>query len=139
MGQQVPYQNNVKVQVIDKELPSEIKSLKPIKVLKSLRNPHPFIRKTEKVLSKTKPDEYGVVNARNLGCLYMRVSPKLRKRSYRIMNAILKCFEDLGFELVMNEGYFSETCVIIHDQKIAFSLNEKVWKPRPGWIPKLSQ
>ena len=39
-------------------------SAKPTRVSKTLRNPHPLVNQTERVLSKREPDKYGVSRLR---------------------------------------------------------------------------
>jgi len=116
--------------IIDDDLPEELKTLGSVKVPKALHKPHTLVKNTLNVLSKTKPDEYGVVTVRKNSCLGMRVSPKLLKRSLRIMDGLLKCFENLGYEITAGEGDYSPVSVKILGEAVDFSLNERV-----RWIP----
>lgn len=110
----------------DDDLPDELKTLGSVRVPKALRKPHALVKNNLSVFSKAKPDEYGVVTIRKNSCLDIRVSPKLLKRSLRIMDGLFKCFEDLGYELMSGEGDYSPVSVKILGEAVDFSLNERV-------------
>jgi len=58
--------------------------------------------------------------------LDMRVAPNSLSRALRIMNALIKGLEVRGFEVETEENKTPSTYVLILDEKIYFSLNERV-------------
>jgi hypothetical protein len=110
----------------DEDLPDQLKALRVVKVPKTLRNPHPLVENTNQFLSKAKPDDYGVFRVRKNNCVDLRVSPRMLNRSLRIWDGLLKCFEELDYEIITESGYDSQTSVVIFDEKVEISLKEKV-------------
>jgi hypothetical protein len=54
-----PRESKSSLEMLERDLPPALKSAKRIRVSKTLRNPHPLVTQTERVLSKAKPDKYG--------------------------------------------------------------------------------
>lgn len=117
--------NLVKLNGNDDDLPDELRSLS-VKVPQRLRNPHPLVRNTMDYLDGAVPDEYGVLNVKTEGCLDLRVSPKALNRSLRILDAVIKCFEDLNYEIKAENHCWGWTSVNILGEDVHFSLNERV-------------
>jgi hypothetical protein len=80
-------------------VPPEIASAKPIIVRKKLRNPHPLVAKTQRILEKAEPDKYGMFRPWQKKYLNIRVGPDSLKRALRIMDALLKFFDEMEFEV----------------------------------------
>jgi hypothetical protein len=113
-------------EMLKQDLPPELKSAKPIRVSKTLRNPHPLVIQTERVLSKAEPDKYGVLRPWRREYLDIRVSPTSLKRALRIMDALIKGIEERGFSISNRvNSRFPETHLTIFDESIRFSLSEK--------------
>jgi hypothetical protein len=108
-------------------LPPEIKSARPIRVAKTLHNPHPLVAKTEAVLMKAKPDEYGVLRPWRQEYLNIRVSPALLKRGLRTLDALIKGIEARGFSIeTTTSDKLPDTRLVIFDEAVEFSLVEKI-------------
>lgn len=106
-------------------VPAEIGSAKPIIVRKKLRNPHPLVVETQRILEKGKPDKYGVLRPWRKQYLNIRVGPDSLKRALRIMDALLKCFDEMGFEVSTHVYQVPTTYVHILGEKIRVYLKEK--------------
>jgi hypothetical protein len=115
------------LETLEKDLPAEIKSAKPIRVAKTLKNPHPLVAKTESILMKAKPDEYGVLRPWRQEYLNIRVSPALLKRSLRILDALIKGIEARGFSIKTTTAYkLPDTRLVIFGETVEFSLAERI-------------
>ena len=109
----------------DDLIPEEIKSAKKIIVSKKLRNPHRLILETHAILTKEKPDDYGVLRPWRENYLNIRVAPNSLSRALRIMDSLIKTFEEFGF-IISNDVYqVPRTHVHIFGEKLEFSLSEK--------------
>jgi len=107
-------------------VPVEIKSAKRIIVRKKLRNPHPLVFDTQRILEKAEPDKYGMFRPWRKKYLNIRVGPDSLKRALRIMDALLKCFDEMGFEVSTEVYQVPTTYVHLLDEKIRLYLKEKV-------------
>jgi hypothetical protein len=109
---------------------SELESLSQVIVQERLSDPHPLIRETRDVLSKAKPNEYGVLRPLRSQyrdrCVAIRVSPGSVRRALRIMDALIKGLEAGGFQVSVDDGRESNTYALILGEKVHFSLNEKI-------------
>jgi len=100
-----------------------------IAVHKKLTSPHPLVRQTHELLKTTKPDEYGVLRVFRAGCLNIRVSPECLSRALRIIDAIIKVFESLGFNISNNTVQYDRapsTRLDAFGESIRFTLQERV-------------
>jgi|WetSurMetagenome_2_1015567.scaffolds.fasta_scaffold65369_1 hypothetical protein len=120
-------QKDAVLETIEQDLPSEMTSALPIRVAKTLHNPHPLVAKTENVLMKAKPDEYGVLRPWRQEYLNLRVSPALLKRGLRILDALIKGIEARGFSIKTTTPYkLPDTRLVIFGETVGFSLVERI-------------
>ena len=62
-----------------------------VAVCESLKKPHPIIQQLQEGLRRRKPDEYGMLTLPgDWHGSVLRVSPELRERALRILDALLK-------------------------------------------------
>ena len=99
---------------------------KPIIVSERLASPHPLVKMTLDVLEKEKPDKYGVLRAWRQKYLNIRVSPSSLKRALRIMDSIIKAFEERSYKVEVGKGEVPGTHLLIHDSTLDFELTEKI-------------
>ena len=109
------------------ELFTEVeKASKSIIVLERLASPHPLVKMTLDALEKDGPDKYGVFRSWRQKYLDVSVSPSSLKRALRIMDAIIKAFEERSYKVEVGKGEVQGTYLLIHDAKLGFALTEKV-------------
>jgi hypothetical protein len=87
------------------QLISRVELWKEIKVPQKLRSPHPLIAETRDSFAQPKPDKYGRFRPWKKRYLDIRVTPRSLNRALRIMDALIKKLEMLGFEIIAKEGY----------------------------------
>ncbi len=97
-----------------------------ISVAEKLVSPHPLIELTRDVLSKAKPDDYGALRPWRQKYLDMRVTPGSLKRALRIMDALVKAFEERNFKVDIVTDKVPESYASIHGEKLSFSIEEKI-------------
>jgi len=97
-----------------------------ITVQERLVSPHPLVAQTLNVLSDVTPDKYGVLRPWRQKYLDMRVSPSSLKRALRIMDAVIKAFEERTFKVEIIADRVPESYVIIHGHKLIFSMREQI-------------
>jgi hypothetical protein len=101
---------------------------KTIRVPATLVSPHPLVAKIARSMRGQEPDRYGTI--RPSEGLNIRVSPGLQKRALRIMQALLKAFDNRGYDFRCRDNkdrYHSDSRmhVMLLGEKIAFSLEER--------------
>lgn len=99
---------------------------KPIIVPERLVSPHPLVKITLDILEKEKPDKYGILRAWRQKYLNIRTSPSSLKRALRIMDTIIKAFEERSYKVEFGKGEGPVTFIRIHDSTLDFELTEKV-------------
>jgi hypothetical protein len=97
-----------------------------ISVAEKLVSPHPLVELTRDVLSKAKPDDYGALRLWRQKYLDMRVTPGTLKRALRIMDALVKAFEERNFKVDIVTDKVPESYALIHGEKLSFSIEEKI-------------
>lgn len=75
-----------------------------IEVSERLQNPHPLVAKTRSLMKQKNPYESGLVLDKQDG-LDIRVSPKLIGRALRIMDAVIKKWEELGGRVELKKRF----------------------------------
>lgn len=117
---------NILLNEIDEQdyLPEGIDLSIPVKVNKTLYNPHPVVKEIKALIDKVTPDDYGVVQPLEKKFLGFRVSPNNLSRALRIFDCIIKWFESKGFRYTINEGGYREAYFTIYDEKMEFAINE---------------
>lgn len=109
------------------ELFAEVeKTAKPVIVPDRLISPHPLVKMTQDVLEKEKPDKYGVLRAWRQKYLNIRISPSSLKRALRIMDAIIKAFEEQAYKVEVGKGEGPGTHLLIHNFTLNLELTEKI-------------
>lgn len=98
---------------------------KEILVSSKLHKPHPLIQKSRQLLTQKKPDEYGRVRSWEEGTIDLRVGPKSLERALRIMDAIVKKFENMGLLVLFDNSGSPRTYVRIFNENVFFSMSEK--------------
>src|SRR5262249_19660968 len=97
---------------------------KHIQVAENFQNSHQLVRETRKAFNMIRgsqvPAEYWTMRK-----LDVRVSNKMLNRAFRIMNALLKAFEDRGFSVEVSKENPQSTYVIIDEEKVRIRLWEK--------------
>jgi hypothetical protein len=109
------------------QLISHVDSWKEIKTPQKLRAPHPLVGETRDSFARSEPDKYGRFRPWKKRYLDIRVTHKSLNRALRIMDALIKKIEELGFEIIVEEGYHSTTTKVkIFGEEVSFFLFEKV-------------
>ncbi len=111
-----------------KEFISEEESANSIIVSERLISPHPLIELTRDILSNKKPipGSHGTIRVWNEKTLDLRVTPGSLRRALRIIDAVVKSFEERKFKVAVDTDKDNETYALIHDEKLRFSLIEKI-------------
>lgn len=97
-----------------------------ITVQERLVSPHPLVVQTLNILSNATPDKYGVLRPWREKYLDMRVSPSSMKRALRILDAVIKAFEERTFKVEIIADKVPESYVMIHGYKLNFSIREQI-------------
>ena len=106
-----------------RQIITELKVKKPLRVPKQLYNPNKLVFKTKKSLTKAETNKYGLLEKWNKERLDVRVGPKLLNRALRIMNTILKFYEKHGIEVSAGNDS-RNTHIRLFDEKISFFIRE---------------
>ncbi|MDR2784432.1 MAG: hypothetical protein LBB83_00805, partial [Treponema sp.] len=114
---------------------------KAIAVPETTGKEHPYIKKTRKVLERKKINPGKNASRYNQGLIHsfgkelfnVNVGPASVQRALNILKILCAEFEKQGFALVSepdryNRNRYDPVCVVIMDQKIAFSLTEDTTK-----------
>ncbi len=122
----------------------------PIRVADALRNPHPLIVRTREWLAKASvkqpaESQYGLrekPEPKLSGLLDLDVSKDLESRSLRILDALLKAFEDRGFDIkAVEDGHKRFMRVRVFGESFDLRLREKLrrvdHKPTPKELAEL--
>ncbi len=91
-----------KADVIFKEL-CHAGLLRNIIVQEVLVNPHPLVEQSAKILKLCGSDAVGIVIPPKQDCLDIRVSKASIPRALRIMDALLKALQGMGYDVSMSE------------------------------------
>jgi hypothetical protein len=97
-----------------------------ITVQERLVSPHPLVAQTLNILSNATPDKYGVLRPWREKYLDMRVSPSSMKRALRILDAVIKAFEERTFKVEIIADKVPESYVMIHGYKLNYSIREQI-------------
>jgi hypothetical protein len=93
-----------------------------------LNEPHPFVLKSAEILSLCKPNSTGIlIPPVNACCLDIRVSRDSLSRALRIMDALIKNFDTMGFEVSICE---KATNVKILAVSLSLSIGEELYSRR---------
>ena len=93
-----------------------------------LASPHPLIQKIQIELKRVKPDDYGMLRPWRKKILSIRASPESLNRALRITQAILKRFEMLGLQVIIETNDYNRfpmTYLHIFDEKFEIHLRKK--------------
>jgi hypothetical protein len=110
-------------EVVSKMAPSEKSEETPIVVPDRLSSPHPLIRRSSDILNARQPNDVGLVNPPDKGCLDIAVSKNSLRRALRIMDTVIKALENQGYSVYLSEG---RTKTKIKEVAISFGLSEKL-------------
>jgi hypothetical protein len=95
----------------------------PIIVPDRLSSPHPLIKQSSEILNGRPPNEVGLVNPAEKGCLDINVSRSSLRRALRIMDTIIKALEKQGYNVFLSEA---RTKTKIQEVPISFGISEKL-------------
>ncbi|MCF8069809.1 MAG: hypothetical protein K9L30_14610 [Desulfobacterales bacterium] len=73
-----------------------------------LISPHPLIKEARGILSKSKPDDYGMLRLSFKDGLDIRVTPNNLKRALMVLNSLFKALKSRGF--IFNSGVTFSQC-----------------------------
>lgn len=105
------------------------KKIKPIIVKKTLRNPHPLVKKTYDHLKDHPVNQFNRVSAFHGGYLDVSVAPDSLKRAMRILDALIKELVRQGFSIgTESENRCSKSYVTIDEEKIFFQIREEGYR-----------
>ena len=97
-----------------------------IRVVHTLRDPHPLIRETKARLERAEPDTFGILRARlNSPSLDVRVSKSSLHRALRIMDALVKALEARGYRIEVARNGYVHTWVRVGAERVKVALVEK--------------
>ena len=101
-----PYSRNAfKNMEIASRMSSSIQSEEePIVVPSRLSSLHPLIKQTSEILIGRQPNDFGLLDPPNKGCLDITVSKSSLRRALRIMDTIVKALEKLGYGVYVAGG-----------------------------------
>lgn len=94
-----------------------------IKVPQRLHNPHFLVSNTKKALQNDEPDHYSRVRSGGKNKLDVYIGPDSINRAMRILNALIKGVNKLGYEIKTYED--DRIYVMIDDEKVQFCMREK--------------
>jgi len=107
---------------------SERRAIPDIVVPEVLKEPHFFIEISSEILASCKSDSAGIVippvSAR---CLNVRVSRDSLSRALRIMDALIKTSDSMGFEVSLSE---KSTRVKVLDVSLSIGIGEELYRRR---------
>ncbi len=109
----------------------------PIVVASVLSDPHPLVARTAKELAKAKPHS-GLVSVAKDGVLDVVVAPESRDRAMRIVDAVVKAFEERQLEVDVARQPRADTFVTrvkASDHWICWRVFERT-RSEPGPAPK---
>lgn len=88
---------------------------------------HPIVRRTKLALKDRKYlDTYGLASPTVEGCLDVRVSPKNIGRAIKIMNALIKALEKMGYLLTSQKGSSKPLYINILGENLKIILREEI-------------
>lgn len=97
-------------------------------VSETLDKPHPLVRRTKQILTKSKSDIYGALWG-SYGCLDFRVSKQSLARALLLMDSLLKQLEKLGYEVTVPDS--RKTVIAMGDVEMNISLYERSTRFEP--------
>ncbi len=95
-----------------------------IPVPEKLLKPHPLIRESQQLLRTLSPSENGIVYPSGNQCLNIRVTKGSRKRALRIMDTVLKAFEERGYKVAIDDKW--HTAVTVGEERVEFFIQERI-------------
>jgi hypothetical protein len=105
------------------------KKVKPIIVKKTLRNPHPLVKKTYDHLKDHPVNQFNRVSAFRSGYLDVSVAPDSLKRAMRILDALVKELVRQGFSIgTESENRCSKSYITIGQEQIYFQIREEGYR-----------
>lgn len=113
-----PTENSKLLQQIERE-----QNFPPIVVVKSLRNPHPFVGRSAEILELCQPNDVGLLESTDKNCLDIRVSKNNLRRALRIMDALIKGLLERGFEVYQGDDSFEAK---IDGERLGFGISEEI-------------
>lgn len=103
-----------------------------IVVSDTLRSTHPLVRKTAEILKPSGPHETGYLVDYQQPHLDVSVTRNLLNRALRIMDAVVKAFEERGWKVSLDSGSgydrHRKTYVTVLGHRIAFGIREPLRK-----------
>ncbi len=92
----------------------------------SLKNPHRLVERTEACLSKTKPDDKGLLYTYEKDCLDLVVSPQNLDRALKIYDTLIKVCEVRGYAIsVLNSQRGAKTIVNVLGENLEIGVRER--------------
>jgi len=110
----------------NKDIP-ERRAIPNIVVPEVLKDPHPLIKTLSEILASCKPDRAGILVPSVDHCLNIRVSRESLPRALRIMDALIKTVEAMGFDVSIPK---KETQVKVLDVSINIGIGEELYRRR---------
>ena len=113
--------------VTEKKAISEKRAIPSIVVPEVLNDPHPLIETSSEILASCKSDSSGIVIPSGGHCLDIQVSRESLPRSLRIMNALIKTLDAMGFEVsILGKA----TRVKVLDVSLSIGIGEELYRRR---------
>ena len=97
----------------------------PIQVPARLGKLHPILAQLSQNFKEAKPDKYGALWSQELKTLNLRVSKDSLSRALRILNALYRGLEIMGYPITLQKGEKSKVVVTILGEKLEFGVEEK--------------
>jgi len=130
-------------QTLSESIESELLPENRIQVASELTEPDPLVEKTAKSLGSAGIDDHGLAKPRAKRCLDLKIGKDSIDRAARIMDALVKALKEREIELRLEDEGEKCTRLIVDDESIGFSLEEKArrekYQPTPAEQKKLDE
>ncbi len=110
----------------DRLIASETLPENLIVVAPTLSSPHPLVAQTRKWLRLAEPNDHGILNTREQGCLAISVGRPSLDRALRIMDALIKALEARGYAVATETGDERATTVTVLGTPLEIELREQI-------------
>jgi len=98
----------------------------PVPVPDTLDHPHPLVERTLKHLSRSRPNEEGLVAPKVERCLAVQVAPDSVDRAARLLDALVKAAEARGFKIAPGDEGSPRTWISIAEERFSLTLTETI-------------
>ncbi len=112
---------------IENEAVSRKRTIPAVIVPEVLKEPHPLVEASSRILESCKSDSAGIVIPSSGRCLDIRVSRESIPRSLLIMDALIKTLDAMGFEVSISE---KSTRVKVLDVFLNMGIGEELYRRR---------